>query len=88
MVQVRSRCLVLSFLQREESSSAPFQCKTSVNLDPASLYRFPTFSHLFELLHCIPTLVAAGVNAEPIVDYLGGVIYNTKWYNMMVNHVS
>lgn len=32
--------------------------------------------------------VAAGVNAEPIVDYTGGVIYNSKWYNMMVNHVS
>jgi cathepsin X len=32
--------------------------------------------------------VAAGVNAEPIVDYTGGVVYNSKWYNMMVNHVS
>jgi hypothetical protein len=32
--------------------------------------------------------VAAGVNAEPIVDYSGGVVYNSKWYNMMVNHVS
>jgi cathepsin X len=32
--------------------------------------------------------VAAGVNAEPIVDYTGGVIYNSKWYTMMVNHVS
>jgi cathepsin X len=31
--------------------------------------------------------VAAGVNAEPIVDYQGGVVNNTKFWNMMVNHV-
>lgn len=31
--------------------------------------------------------VAAGVNAEPIIDYTGGVIYDTKFWNMMVNHV-
>lgn len=31
--------------------------------------------------------MAAGVNAEPIIDYTGGVIYDTKFWNMMVNHV-
>jgi cathepsin X len=31
--------------------------------------------------------VAAGVNAEPLVQYKGGVVYNTKIWNMMVNHI-
>jgi cathepsin X len=31
--------------------------------------------------------VATGVNAEPIVNYAGGVVNNTKIWNMMVNHV-
>lgn len=31
--------------------------------------------------------VAAGVNAEPIVNYEGGVVNNTKIWNMMVNHI-
>lgn len=31
--------------------------------------------------------VAAGVNAEPLVDYKGGVVNNTKIWNMLVNHV-
>jgi len=32
--------------------------------------------------------VATGVNAEPIVNYAGGVVNNTMFWNMMVNHVS
>jgi len=31
--------------------------------------------------------VATGVNAEPIVDYEGGVVYDTKFWHMMVNHI-
>lgn len=31
--------------------------------------------------------VAAGVNAEPIVNYQGGIVNNTKIWNMLVNHV-
>ena len=31
--------------------------------------------------------VATGVNAEPIVDYDGGIVYDTHFWNMMVNHV-
>ena len=31
--------------------------------------------------------VAAGVNAEPLVEYQGGVVYDTHWWNWMVNHV-
>lgn len=31
--------------------------------------------------------VATGVNAEPIVEYNGEIIYDTKFWNMMVNHV-
>lgn len=31
--------------------------------------------------------VAAGVNAEPIVDYTGGVVYNHAIFSMMPNHV-
>ena len=31
--------------------------------------------------------VATGVNAEPILEYQGGVVNNTKIWNMLVNHV-
>jgi cathepsin X len=31
--------------------------------------------------------VAAGINAEPIVKYEGGIVNNTHWWNMMVNHI-
>lgn len=31
--------------------------------------------------------VATGVNAEPLVDYNGEIVYDTKFWNMMVNHV-
>ena len=31
--------------------------------------------------------VATGVNAEPIVAYTGGVIYDAKFWHMMVNHI-
>lgn len=31
--------------------------------------------------------VAAGVNAEPIVEYEGGIVNNTHFWNMMVNHI-
>lgn len=31
--------------------------------------------------------VATGVNAEPLVTYAGGIVNNTKVWNMMVNHV-
>ncbi|GKY99727.1 hypothetical protein MPSEU_000926700 [Mayamaea pseudoterrestris] len=31
--------------------------------------------------------VATGVNAEPIVDYQGGIVNNTRIWNMLVNHV-
>jgi len=31
--------------------------------------------------------VAAGVNAEPLVEYKGGIVENTKFWNKMVNHV-
>jgi cathepsin X len=31
--------------------------------------------------------VAAGINAEPIVDYQGGIVNNTKIWNMMINHI-
>lgn len=31
--------------------------------------------------------VAAGVNAEPIVNYEGGIVNNTHMWNMMVNHI-
>lgn len=31
--------------------------------------------------------VAAGVNAEPIVEYAGGIVNDTKIWHMMVNHV-
>jgi len=31
--------------------------------------------------------VATGVNAEPIVEYDGGIVNNTHFWNMMVNHI-
>jgi cathepsin X len=31
--------------------------------------------------------VATGVNADPILEYSGGVVNNTRFWNMMVNHV-
>jgi cathepsin X len=31
--------------------------------------------------------VATGVNADPILEYPGGIVNNTKIWNMMVNHV-
>lgn len=31
--------------------------------------------------------VAAGVNAEPIVKYQGGIVNDTAIWNMLVNHV-
>jgi cathepsin X len=31
--------------------------------------------------------VATGVNASPLLDYAGGVVNNTKVWNMLVNHV-
>jgi cathepsin X len=31
--------------------------------------------------------VAAGVNAEPIVEYEGGIVDNRHFWNMMVNHI-
>lgn len=31
--------------------------------------------------------VAAGINAEPIIDYDGGIVNNTHFWNMMVNHI-
>lgn len=31
--------------------------------------------------------VATGVNADPILDYTGGIVNNTKFWNMLVNHV-
>lgn len=31
--------------------------------------------------------VAAGVNAEPLVDYDGEIVYDSHFWNMMVNHV-
>jgi hypothetical protein len=31
--------------------------------------------------------VAAGVNAEPLVEYDGSIVYDTKFWHMMVNHV-
>lgn len=31
--------------------------------------------------------VAAGVNADPLVDYTGGIVNNTAIWNMMVNHI-
>jgi cathepsin X len=31
--------------------------------------------------------VATGVNAEPIVDYEGGIVYDTKMWHMIVNHI-
>jgi hypothetical protein len=54
------------------------------------LYPFLIHSHIwssYTVFLLYPT-VAAGVNAEPIVAYTGGVIYESKWYEMMVNHVS
>lgn len=38
-------------------------------------------------LHFYSFLVAAGVNAEPIVKYEGGIVNNTHFWNMMVNHI-
>jgi hypothetical protein len=31
--------------------------------------------------------VATGVNADPILEYTGGIVNNTKIWNMLVNHV-
>ena len=31
--------------------------------------------------------VATGVNAEPLVDYNGEIVYDSHFWNMMVNHV-
>ena len=31
--------------------------------------------------------VATGVNAEPLLDYAGDVVYDTSFFKMMVNHV-
>jgi cathepsin X len=31
--------------------------------------------------------VATGVNAEPLVEYTGGVVNNTSIFSMMVNHI-
>jgi cathepsin X len=31
--------------------------------------------------------VATGVNAEPLVQYTGGIVNNTKIWNMMINHI-
>jgi cathepsin X len=31
--------------------------------------------------------VAAGVNAEPLVEYTGGIVKDTAFTHMMVNHV-
>jgi hypothetical protein len=31
--------------------------------------------------------VAAGVNAEPLVAYTGGIVRDKKVWNMMINHI-
>lgn len=31
--------------------------------------------------------IATGVNAEPLVEYTGGRVDDTKFWHMMVNHV-
>ena len=31
--------------------------------------------------------VATGVNAEPLVEYSGGIVNDTKIWHMMVNHI-
>lgn len=31
--------------------------------------------------------VATGVNAEPLVKYEGGIVRDTKFWHMMVNHI-
>ena len=31
--------------------------------------------------------MATGVNAEPLVDYTGGIVRDTKFWHMNVNHI-
>lgn len=39
---------------------------------------------LFGLCYDLDRPVAAGVNAEPLVQYEGGIVFDNKVWNMMV----
>ncbi|CAB9496893.1 Cathepsin B-like cysteine proteinase [Seminavis robusta] len=69
----------------------------AINVFPnASLAEYGTYSVLKDMTSVSHKIkaevyargpVAAGVNAEPIVKYEGGIVNNTHFWNMMVNHI-
>lgn len=71
-------------------------CKAIKVFPNASLAEYGTYSVMKDMASVSHKIkaeiyargpVAAGINAEPIVHYEGGIVNNTHWWNMMVNHI-
>ncbi|KAL7568677.1 hypothetical protein ACA910_021675 [Epithemia clementina (nom. ined.)] len=73
------------------------QCYTIEIFPNASIAEYGTYSYFKDGFGAVADKikaeifargpVATGVNAEPIVNYPGGVVYDTKIWHMMVNHI-
>lgn len=68
----------------------------SFPLQNATIAEYGTYSYLLDRSDIVHKLqseiyargpVATGVNAEPLVEYTGGRVDDTKIWHMMVNHI-
>jgi len=72
------------------------QCTEIDTMPNATIAEYGTYSYLTNpsgIVHALQSEiyargpVATGVNAEPIVEYTGGRVDDTKFWHMMVNHI-